>query len=113
MYFLQAATLQRLHAQSPSYFSQMKSDLHKTFSVCLEWSPVLINNVHGGSHACMHVQCVNTCTQYREVNKPSYLSQMKSDHHKTFSVCQDWSAVLINNVHGGAHVLAYEQFQLP
>ena len=76
-----------------SYLSQMKSDLHKTFSICQDWSTVLINNVHGGAHACVHAQRVNTCTQLREVNKPSYLSQIKSDLHKTFSVCRDWSPV--------------------
>ena len=93
----------------PSYLSKMKSDLHKTFSVCCDCSPVLINNVHGGAHACVHAQHVNKCTQLREVNKHSYLSQMKSDLHKTFSVCRDWSPVLINNVHGGAHACVHAQ----
>ena len=67
----------------------MKSDLHKIFSLCQDWSPVLIINVHGGAHACMHAQHVKMCTQLGTVNKPSYLSQMKSDHHKTLSIYQD------------------------
>ena len=87
----------------------MKSDLHKTFSVCRDWSLVLINNVHSSVYACMHAERVNMCKQLREVNKPSYLSKMKSDLHKAFSVCQDWSTVLIYNVHVGAHVCVHTQ----
>jgi hypothetical protein len=47
---------------------------------------------------------MNICTQLGAVNIPSYLSQIKSDLHKTFSVCQDCSPELIKNVYGGAHV---------
>ena len=94
---------------NPSYISQRKSDLHKIFSVCQDGSPVLNNNVHGGAHVCMHAQGMNTCTQLRKVNKHSYLSQMKSDFHKTFSLCLDWSHVLICNVHGRACAFMHTQ----
>ncbi len=36
-------------------------------------------------------------------NTPQYLSQMKSDLQKTFSVLQDWSPELINNVRVRVH----------
>ena len=64
------------------------------------------------AHKCVHAQHVKTCTQLREVNKPSYLSQMKSDLHKTFSVCQGWSLELIDSIHdvgGHAHVRLHAQ----
>ena len=27
--------------KSPKYFSKMKSDVHKTFNGCLDWSPTM------------------------------------------------------------------------
>ena len=47
----------------------MRSDPHKTFSICQDWSPVLIYYVHEGAHACMHAYCVKMCTQLGAVNK--------------------------------------------
>ena len=87
----------------------MKSDHHKTFSVCQDWSPVLIYNVHGGANGCLHGQRVKTCTQLGAVNMPSYLSQMKSYLHKTFSVCQNWSPELLNSVFWHTHACVHAQ----
>ena len=87
----------------------MKSDLYKTFSLCQDWSPVLIINDHEGAHVCMQEQRVNMCTQLGTVNKPSYLSQMKSDLHKKFSVCQGWSPQLICNIRRHAHAFMHAQ----
>ena len=58
-------------------------------------------------HACMHTQHVKMCTQLGAVNKPSYLSQIKSDLHKIFSVCQGWSLELIDNIHGRVQNRSY------
>ena len=96
---------------NPSYFSQMKSDIHETFSICQDWSPELINNVRGcvQAHARVHAQRVELCTQIWAVYNPSYFSQMKSDIHETFSICQDYSPELINNVPGCACACVHAQ----
>ena len=60
----------------------------------------------------MHAQRVKKCTQLGAISKPSYLSHIKSDVHKTFSVCQDWSPVLIYNVYGGAHAICMHAHNL-
>ena len=57
----------------------------------------------------MHAQSMNTCMQLRAENKPSYLSQTKSDFHETFSVCQDWFLELINNIYWRVHVCMQAQ----
>ena len=94
------------------YLSQIKSDLHETFSIFQDRSPELTNNVRGCASARVHAKRVKLCMQLWAVYNPSYFSQMKSDIHETFSICQDWSPELINNVHGcatafvhGEHVL--------
>ena len=74
---------------NPSYFSQMKSDIHETFSICQDYSPELINNVPGCACACVHAQRVKTGTQLGAVYKPSYLSQIQSNIQETFIICQD------------------------
>ena len=86
----------------------MKSDLHEIFSILHNLYPELINNVRARAraHARVHAQDVETCTQLWAKNKPSYFRQMKSDLHETFSVLQDWSPELINNVCARAHVHA-------
>ncbi len=67
-----------LPGNTPLYLCQMRSDLHKTFSVCQDWSPELIINVHGHAQACMYAQCMEMCMQFRAVIKPLYLCCMKS-----------------------------------
>ena len=65
------------------------SDLHETFRVFQDWSPELINNVHGHAHARMHAQRMLTCMQLRAVNKPLYFSLMKSNFNETWYVYQE------------------------
>ena len=72
------------HGNTPSYLSQMKSDLHETFSVSSHWSPKLINNVCGRAHARMHAQRVKTCTQLGQFDTPQFLSPINSDFHETW-----------------------------
>ena len=83
---------------NPSYFSQMKSDIQETFSICQDYSPELINNVPGCACACVHAQRIKTGTQLGAVCKPSYLSEIQSKIQETFIICRDWSPELINNV---------------
>ncbi len=46
-------TFMQLEAKKSSYLCQKRSDLHKTFMVCQDRSPVSIDIVHGGAHACV------------------------------------------------------------
>ena len=71
------------HPQS-SYLSQMKSDLHETFSVSSDWSPKLINNVCGRARAHVHAQHVKTCMQFGLLDTSQFLSQMNLDFHETW-----------------------------
>ena len=87
----------------------MKSDLHETFRICQDWSPQLINIVRGHAHACVHAQHMIMCMQLRAINKPSYISQIRSDIHKSFSICQAWYPVLINKVFGSAYGCMHAQ----
>ncbi len=48
----------------PQFFSQMKSDLHETFSVLQDWSPELINNVCARAHASMHAEVMLKTKKY-------------------------------------------------
>ena len=59
---------------TPQYISQMKFDLHKTFSICQDWSSELISNVCWHVLAHMHAQGMETCKQHGAVNKPHYFS---------------------------------------
>ena len=43
-------------------------------------------------------------------NTPQYPSQMELKLHKTFSVFQDWSPELINNVNEHAQALIHPQY---
>ena len=52
-----------LLGNTSQYRSQIMSDMHKTVSVCQDWSPELNNNVCGHAHARMHAQCMETCMQ--------------------------------------------------
>ena len=61
-----------LPGNTPQYLSQMKSDLHKIFSIPKDWSPELIKSVRAHAHARVHAQHVETCTQLWAKNKPSY-----------------------------------------
>ncbi len=69
----------------PSYLSQIRSDLQKTFSVCQDWSPVLINNVFGGAHGCVHAQRVKMCTQLRAektfISQPNEVRSLQNLQH--------------------------------
>ncbi len=49
---------------TPQYLSQMKSDIHETFSVLQDWSPELFINVHESACVGMHAQHVELCTQH-------------------------------------------------
>ena len=46
---------------TPQYLSQIKSDLHKTFSIFQKWSPDLTDNIHVHACARVHAQCVKKC----------------------------------------------------
>ena len=72
------------HGNTPLYLNQMKSDLHKTFSIISGWSPKLVNNVCGCACARVHAQRVKTCTQLGQFDTPQFLCQMTSDFHKTW-----------------------------
>ena len=50
-----------------------------------------------------YVVCVLYVTQFFPGNTSKFLCQIKSDLHETFSICQDWSPELINNVCGPAY----------
>ena len=58
--------------QMMAYIRQMKSDLHKIFSILKDWSPELIKSVCARAGARVHAQDVETCTQLWAKNKPSY-----------------------------------------
>ena len=49
------------------HLSQMKSDLYKTFSVCQDWSPVMITNVLH-RHACTHRVWILACNLGQKTN---------------------------------------------
>ena len=72
------------HGNTPLYLSQMKSDLHETFSMSSCWSSELINNVCERARARVHAQRAKTCMQLGQFDTPQFLSQMTSDFHKTW-----------------------------
>ena len=63
-----------LMGNTPQFVIQMKSGLHKTFSIFQDWSPELINDVHVPACACVHAQRMKTCMQLWAENIPSYFS---------------------------------------
>ncbi len=71
-----------LPGNTPQYLSQLKSDLHETFSILQDWSPELVNNVRARAHATAHH--VEMCMQLWAKNKPSYFMYMKSDLYETW-----------------------------
>ena len=54
--FVCCVLLKVLPGNTTQYLSQMKSDLHKTFSKCQDWSTELITNIRWNACACVQAQ---------------------------------------------------------
>ena len=60
------------------YLSQMRYDIHKTFSIFADWSPDLINNV------CLHTCARKHTQQVKTFGTPQFIRQMYSDFDQTW-----------------------------